>query len=75
MFVVILCHVEDVCAVRHKDVATFFVRSHILCFTGLKGAQFFLVIGLYPAGFEHRHILPAALGIIFMLTAVVRRCR
>ena len=71
MFVVLLRHGEDISGVCHEDVATFFVRCHVLRFAFLEHIEFGIVVGLNPASFVHLERLPFALGLVLMLKAVL----
>ena len=71
VFEVLLCHAQYVAAVGEENVAPLTVFGHILIFTLLEVVELSFVVALYPTCLVEVDRLPPALGIVFMLKAIL----
>ena len=71
MFEVLLRHREYITRVSEEHIAPLLVLGHILIFALLEVLQLGIVITLYPAGLIEMYRLPAALGVILILQAIL----
>lgn len=68
---VLLGHSEDVAGVGEEYVATVAVESHVLVLAAFELSELGFVVALYPAGFVEADGLPAALGVVLVLKAIL----
>ena len=68
---VLLCHAQHIAGVGEEDITAFYVLGHILILTLLEVFKFGCIITLYPASLVEMDGLPAALGIVLVLKAVL----
>ncbi len=68
---VLLCHAQHIAGVGEEDITAFYVLGHILILTLLEVVKFGCIITLYPASLVEMDGLPAALGIVLVLKAVL----
>ena len=71
VFKILLRHAQHVARIGKKDIAPLNILGHVLVLALLEVLEFLLVICLYPASLVKMHWLPAALGIVLVLQAVL----
>ena len=70
-FKVFLSHTENISAVGKENIPAVFILGHILILALLEVFKLGCVITLYPACFIQMNRLPTALGVIFVLKAIL----
>ena len=68
---VLLSHAQHIAGVGEEDVASFNILCHVLILTLLEVVEFGCIITLYPASLVEMDGLPAALGVVLVLEAVL----
>ena len=71
VFKILLRHAQHVARIGKKDIAPLNILGHVLVLALLEALEFLLVICLYPASLVKMHGLPAALGVVLVLQAVL----
>ena len=71
VFKILLRHAQHVARIGKKDIAPLNILGHVLVLALLEVLEFLLVICLYPASLVKMHGLPAALGVVLVLQAVL----
>ena len=71
MFKVLLSHTQYVARISEEHIAALDILCHILILALLEVLQFLLVVCLNPACLMQVNRLPAALGIILVLQAIL----
>ena len=71
MFKVLLSHTQYVARISEEHIAALDILCHILILALLEVLQFLLVICLNPACLMQVNRLPAALGIVLVLQAIL----
>ena len=68
---ILLRHAQHVARIGEEHVAALNILGHVLVLALLEAFEFLLVICLYPASLVEMHRLPAALGVVLVLQAVL----
>lgn len=71
VFEIVLSHLEYITRIGHKNVASFFVHGHILCFPLFEIVEFGSIVAFYPAGFVKRNRFPATLSSVLVKQTVL----
>lgn len=68
---IILRHLQYVARVSQEYIPTLAVAGHVLVFAFLEGLQFGSIIAFDPTGLVEADGLPPALGVVFVLQAIL----